>query len=82
MSISKFISHDLGLKKKKKCLKACENFSNQRSMRFFIFYFIFFLLQLAFASTHIRNQKWLKSFNFHIFRNQTGFYTFFEFPHA
>ena len=46
-------------------------------MRFFIFYFIlFFLLQLVFASTHMRNQKWLKSFNFRIFRNQTGFYTF------
>ena len=29
-------------KKKKLCLKACENFSNRRGMRFFIFYFIFF----------------------------------------
>ena len=69
-------------KKKILCLKACENFSNRRGMRFFIFYFILFLLQLAFASTHIRNQKWLKSFNFRIFRNQTGFYTFFELPRA
>ena len=47
----------LGYKKKILCLKACENFSNRRGMRFFIFNFIFFLLQLAFASTHIRNQK-------------------------
>ena len=29
-------------KKKILCLKACENFSNRRGMRFFIFYFIFF----------------------------------------
>ena len=42
--------------------------------------FNFLLLQLAFASTHIRNPKWLKSFNFCIFRNQTGFYTFFWAP--
>ena len=48
----------------------------------FLFSILFFLLQLAFASTHIRNQKWLKSFNFHIFRNQRGFYTFFELPRA
>ena len=31
---------------------------------------------------HILNQKWLKSFNFRIFRNQTGFYMFFELPPA
>ena len=30
------------LKKKILCLKACENFSNRRGMRFFIFYFILF----------------------------------------
>ena len=34
--------HKLRLRKIILCLKACENFSNQRGMRFFIFYFIFF----------------------------------------
>ena len=47
-----------------------------------VFYFLFFLfsLQSAFASTHIQNQKLLKNVYFRIFRNQTGFYTFFELP--
>ena len=31
-----------GCEKKILCLKACENFSNRRGMRFLIFYFIFF----------------------------------------
>ena len=64
--------------KKKKLSQSLREFFNPTRHAVFNFLFYFFLLQLAFASTHIRNQKWLKSFNFRIFRNQTGFYTFFE----
>ena len=51
-------------------------------MRFFNFLFYFFLLQLAFASTHIRNQKWLKSLNFPIFSEIKRDFTCFLSSHV
>ena len=77
------VINECKLKKKKYFVsKLARIFQTDAACIFFIFILFYFLLQLAFASTHIRNQKWLKSFNFRIFRNQTGFYTFFELPRA
>ena len=68
------------LKKKYFVSKLARIFQTDAACGFLFFILFFFSLQLAFASTHIRNQKWLKSFNFHIFRNQTGFYHVFWAP--
>ena len=54
-----------------------------KPMRHAFFYFLFFFyFNWPLPPRTSENQKWLKSLNFRIFRNQTGFYTFFELPRA
>ena len=52
------------LKKKNTLSQSLREFFKPTRHAVFYFLFYFFLLQLAFASTHIQNQKWLKDSTF------------------
>ena len=60
------------LKKKYFCLKACENFSNRRGMRFFIFYFYFFFTLIDLCLHAHPKPKMTEKFQLPYFQKSNG----------